>query len=565
MSDPLPMAEDGLYHPRSEADIVALVQRAAAAGQRLRVRGSLHTFPRRATFTDEGPGAPHQFNLQLDLYRSIVMFDKVLGRVEVEAGCNLGSDPELASSTGENGLLQQIDAAGWGFSDLGGITHQTASGFVSTGSSGGSVRYAIEENIVALRIVDGTGQVRVFERGTDEGFAGAAVALGLFGVISTITFQCEPGYAIFGQEATTTTADCAIDLFDGGLNDRPSLETFLREADYSRFLWWPQHGVDRVVVWQAQRMPVVPGFRPVPYEPSGVKAETVQALAGLMLAIVGNLEDLPALPGKIQPIFDELDDHVADDLREMGFSAPVSLAIGSLVEAMLDGGSDGILALPGIDTLGEWLHTHLDDIVPPLFRAFVKLDSEARAGKPVLFQDYWWRGLPMDNGIQDDLMPTWFTELWIPLDRASEVMRVLRDHFAKNGLSATGTYAFEFYAARKNDIWMSPAYGADVFRVDPFWFGYNDGDPVAFFQQFWDLLEPFAFRLHPGKFMPPDPDGKWAAYLRTQHPHWDDFLALRAAMDPAGVFLTPYWREHFGIRTEVEGEIPGNSDIGQTK
>lgn len=541
---PIPPGEDGLFHPKSEAEIVALVQFARAQKRRLRVRGSKHTFPRTAIFTEGGD----ELRLQMDHYREIVSFDTNTGRVEVEAGCNLGVDPGLPSSDDTNSLLQRMDAAGWACSDLGGITHQTISGFLSTGSSGGSLKYAIESNIVGLRIVDGTGAVRVFNRDTDEGFAGAVVALGLFGVISTVTIQCEPRYAIHGQEVTSTLDDCAVDLFDGGTNGRPSLETFLQDAEYSRFIWWPQKGVDLVTIWQAQRMPIVPGFVPSPYEPSGVKVETVQALAGLLLAIIGNLQDLPNLPPKIEPIFDELDDSVADDLQEMGFSAPVSFALGKLIDAMLEGGVDGVLALPGIDTLGDFLHTQLDDILPTVLNAFVATDAEARKGLPALFQDYWWRGLPMDNAIHDDLMPTWFTEIWIPVARASEVMRTLRDHFAKGGIDATGSYCFEFYAAKANDIWMSPAYKADVFRVDPFWFGYNSGDPVAFFQQFWELLKPFDFRLHPGKYMPPDPGGSWAAYLKKSHARWDDWQALRTAMDPDGVFLTPYWREHFGIK-----------------
>ena len=34
--------------------------------------------------------------------------------------------------------------------DLGGITHQSVSGFLMTGSSGGSLQYGIDENLLAL-------------------------------------------------------------------------------------------------------------------------------------------------------------------------------------------------------------------------------------------------------------------------------------------------------------------------------------------------------------------------------------------------------------------------------
>jgi hypothetical protein len=39
------------------------------------------------------------------------------------------------------------------------------------------------------------------------------------------------------QETITTIEDCAVDLFGG--DGRPSLEAFLRDAEYARVQWWP--------------------------------------------------------------------------------------------------------------------------------------------------------------------------------------------------------------------------------------------------------------------------------------------------------------------------------------
>jgi FAD/FMN-containing dehydrogenase len=38
-----------------------------------------------------------------------------------------------------------------------------------------------------------------------------------------------------------------------------------------------------------------------------------------------------------------------------------------------------------------------------------------------------------------------------------------------------------------------------------------------------------------------------AAQLAGLYPRWDDFLALRERMDPAGRFLTPYLRGMLGV------------------
>jgi D-arabinono-1,4-lactone oxidase len=55
------------------------------------------------------------------------------------------------------------------------------------------------------------------------------------------------------QETITTIEDCAVDLFGG--DGRPSLEAFLRDAEYARVQWWPQRGAERVLVWQRRQIP----------------------------------------------------------------------------------------------------------------------------------------------------------------------------------------------------------------------------------------------------------------------------------------------------------------------
>jgi D-arabinono-1,4-lactone oxidase len=74
---------------------------------------------------------------------------------------------------------------------------------------------------------------------------------------------------------------------------------------------------------------------------------------------------------------------------------------------------------------------------------------------------------------------------------------------------------------------------------------------ARFFPQFWELLrdQEIPFRLHWGKEMPPSSPGdqRWVQLLAGRYPRWQDFLALRAALDPEGVFLTGYWRDRLGL------------------
>jgi D-arabinono-1,4-lactone oxidase len=553
--NPIAIASDGYFHPKTEDELVQLVKWARMSGRQLRVRGAMHTFPAAAVLTDSPPGNdPREIDVMLDAYRAIHFIDEATGIVEVEAGCNLSVNPydPTHTSTVENGLLYSLQQRGWALSDLGGITHQTVSGFLSTGSSGGSLKYGIDENIVALRIIDGTGEVRELTRATTPDlFLAAGVSMGLLGVISRVKFQCIPTYNIVGSESTSREDDCEIDLFGPGSTNKPSLEQFLRDTDYTRLMWWPQPNLKRVVVWKAHRIASQPGFVPKPYEEIAGNAEAQELLAGLLLSIIGNLDNLRALPSKIAPIYDQLDDTLIEQLRNLGLGSELTQALASILTALIELGLDGFFYFPGVELLGRLLKAHLGEILPAIYDQFVPLDATKNPPGPQQFQDYWWTGLPMDNGIDDLLMPTWFTEIWIPIGQTRAVMQALRNHFARGGLAATGTYAFEIYGTKTSPFWMSPASdGEGVVRVDVFWFGYNAGNPaVDFYPQFWELLRPFGFKLHWGKFLPNDPKPAkiWARYFSQQYKHWNDFLKLRRQCDPYNVFLTEYWREHLGL------------------
>ena len=173
--------------------------------------------------------------------------------------------------------------------------------------------------------------------------------------------------------------------------------------------------------------------------------------------------------------------------------------------------------------------------------------STGKDGAPATqdFCDRGFMGLPLDNQMDDLLMPTWFTEMWVPFTpgdgRVQETIARLRrlfdaDGTAEGAYAATGAFAFELYAARRDDtFFLSPATGSHVFRVDVFWFAHNQGNPVTdFFPQFWDALEPLGYRLHWGKFLP-SPDAARPDRLTSRYPQWERWKAVRerVSADPA--------------------------------
>jgi hypothetical protein len=576
-----PPAADGFHHPASERELVELVKAAYREGRQLRVRGAAHSVSH-AIYTDPARSLPDRvsvqtpppgpnLNLMLDRYRGWRVRDEGRRLVEAEAGIHLGADPSdpTGTATLQTSLLWQLATEkSWSLQDTGGITHQTVSGFTATGSSGGSVQFSANRDLWGFRIVDGRGEVHEVTRedADPDLFYAMCPNLGLLGVVSTVILECVEAFNIRGEEATTTIETCPVDLFGGGDAGRPSLERFLRDTQFSRLVWWPQRGADRVIAWQAERIEAEPGFKPKPYTQFGDDPETEQHLFGILYTIIGNLGDLSRAKAKLEDDFDELESVLAllgrKDLGEIGE------LIGKALGAAIELGADAAITV--LEPAAPLIERELPSFFPRLVDLFVELDADkkgAERGKPQLFQDYGWHGLPMDNQASDVLMPTEFTEAWIPLPRTEEAMRLLRDYFAEpadagEALKRTGDYAWELYAAMPGPFWMNAAHsdGEDewrdgVFRIDPYWFVENAADPVeALYAPFWSLLREagIPFRLHWGKFQPryPAGDRSWVDFFRAQYPRWDDFLHLRAERDPNNIFLTEYWRERFGLWDE---------------
>lgn len=544
---------DGYYHPDSEEQIRELILQANERHLQVRVRGSGHSI-KYAIYTDSFEKEPsHSIEMMLDQLNfegsdQKVSIDKVKKEVRVKAGCHLGEDPYDITGVSSlvNGLLYQLDQEGFAVPDLGGIIHQTVGGFLATGSSGGSLMGSFGEQLIGLRIVNGRGEIldlRKDRPADSDLFFAAGVSMGLFGVITEATFSVVPRFNIIGEQTTTSVQACTMDLFGDGGSGKPGIVQFLRETQYARLMWWPQNKVERMVIWKARDMKDADyngqtgspdHFKPNPYlefpkfgnsdipTESGSEA-LAEGIGGLFYSVAGNWHLLLA---KLKP------------------SLPVRLFL---------------------SFFGSLYPSH---ILPAVIKAFVPLDTDLdpithQPSGPQKFWDVWWHGLPMDNDIDDKLMPTDFTEIWIPISNAPAVMRELRDFYREKGYQATGSYSCELYSAMNSEFWLSPAYQQDMFRVDVFWFGYNEGNPATdYYPQFWDLLtNKFECRFHWGKHMPVNPD-----YLSAQYPKWKEFMTLREQMDPNQIFATEYWRDRLGIEPYTRiAPFKGLKEAGMSK
>ena len=172
---------------------------------------------------------------------------------------------------------------------------------------------------------------------------------------------------------------------------------------------------------------------------------------------------------------------------------------------------------------------------------------------PQRFCDLWYRALPVDDQAQiDTLIKTDFTELWSPVEGIDQALAILEEMYEDQTIA--GNFACELYVAKQSPFWLSPAYGHDVFRIDPYWWAHNPhGTPEEYFTHFWNrLLDIDGTRLHWGKYVP-KPGQKCGntifnlEYLQRLYPKLGEWLRIRDRMDPKQIFLSDYWRRIFEI------------------
>lgn len=616
--------KDGCYHPTSEEEIVSLVRLTRDLGGKIRCVGTGHSVWEAIVPEGFDPDAPTNERLIcLDRFKRVLGFREDPQNpgqflVEVEAGCHLGESPRhpianplsptasrdprtpniTHAASWEESLNFALQERGLALPDLGGISHQAVGGFLSTGSAGGTCKWAFLDAIVALRIVDGDAKVRVLTAdGPDADlFASVGAGLGLCGIVSTVTLRAIPTYNVVGTETISVAKDAPdLDFYGDGDATRPSLARFLKDTDYSRLMWWPQKGFDRLVVWKASRAAPTPDFVPKPYQEVGSFSALKQTAASLLYTILGNLDDPHSLKDQLQRLsmlghdFASAAKALAESIRSAPPPDPAypvvpqekhpwlsalaetllgdrhpAITLGSpwvrvaeVLAHMLDTVVAGALASELFAPLTQLLKWAAPHLIATILSPFVALGE---GGKPAVqsFQDVWYLGLPMDNGMDDILMPTYFTEIWIPFSEdgaeVKQAIAALRTLFDADGTAegcyaATGPFSIELYATRAGQkFFLDPAFGdKDVFRVDVFWFGTNGGDPVKdFYPQFWKALDGLPYRLHWGKFLP-TPEQVPPAKLTSRFAKFEAWKAARAKADPKGIFLTDYWKTHLGL------------------
>jgi len=167
-----------IVRPRNREELAEAVAAAAAAGQKVRVAGSGHSFTEAAL--TEGT------MLQVAALCGVLDADPGSGLVRVGGGTVLAD------------LNEELARLGLAMENLGDIDRQTIAGAISTGTHGTGARLRnISAQVEGLELVLADGTVRHLSAATDpELLRAARVGVGALGALAAVTLRCVPAFSL---------------------------------------------------------------------------------------------------------------------------------------------------------------------------------------------------------------------------------------------------------------------------------------------------------------------------------------------------------------------------------
>jgi FAD/FMN-containing dehydrogenase len=201
-----------LLSPESEAEVVSIVRRAAAAGHIVRVTGTGHSFTPLCASND--------VLLSLDRLASIESADAAGRRAWIGAGTKIH---DLGGPLAELGMAIE---------NQGDVDVQAIAGAVSTGTHGtGPTLGSISTQVVGLRIVTADGDVLNCSREADGNlFRAAQVSLGALGVITAVRLRLLARYRLH-EQVRRESLDACLDNLDQRIRANRHFEFFWYPAD----------------------------------------------------------------------------------------------------------------------------------------------------------------------------------------------------------------------------------------------------------------------------------------------------------------------------------------------
>ena len=219
--------------PADTGAVVEAIRTAVAAGLRVKAVGAGHSFT----------GVAVTDGHLLDLHRlsGLVALDPATGLARVRGGTRL------------NDLNEALWRRGFALPNLGDIDRQSITGALATGTHGTGARLAgLAAQVRGLEVVLADGSVvRCSGQERPRLFQAARLGLGALGVITEVTLQCVPAFALHAQERPERLQDVL-----------ESLDHDAAANDHYEFFWFPH--TDRTLTKRNNRVADGSPLEPLP-------------------------------------------------------------------------------------------------------------------------------------------------------------------------------------------------------------------------------------------------------------------------------------------------------------
>lgn len=172
-----------IARPRSREELAEVVGAAAAAGEKVRVAGSGHSFTEAALSSG--------VLVQVEALAGVLDADPGSGLVRVGGGTVLAQ------------LNEELAGLGLAMENLGDIDRQTIAGAISTGTHGTGARLRnLSAQVEAMELVLADGSVRHLASSINpELLRAARIGVGSLGAISAVTLRCAPAFDLLRVDA----------------------------------------------------------------------------------------------------------------------------------------------------------------------------------------------------------------------------------------------------------------------------------------------------------------------------------------------------------------------------
>jgi FAD-linked oxidoreductase len=225
-------ADVEVVRPGSVEEVADVLATASASGRRVRPIGSGHSFTALCVSDD--------VQLSLDRLSGLRSIGEQ-GLVTVWGGTPL------------HRLNTELARRGCALTNLGDIDRQTLAGALATGTHGTGARFGgLATQVRGLEIVTPSGEVlRCSPSEHADVFSAARVGLGALGVVTSVTVQAEPAFALRAEEGPGTLTAALRDF-----------ERLMTCTDHVEFYWFPH--TDTTLVKRNTRVPSADGLAPLP-------------------------------------------------------------------------------------------------------------------------------------------------------------------------------------------------------------------------------------------------------------------------------------------------------------